>query len=92
MSKDLGKISPEDFPNMEDLPINTQATAFCNGFCQGFLSSFQGFNGETFKEASRPLMESENFRNNMAAAFSSFLTIMSEMEAMMAIEKGQRLN
>lgn len=89
MTREFGKISPED---TEGMKMDMEATAFCNGFTQGFLSSFQGFNGEIFKEAQRPVMDSENFRKNMAEAFFAYRIMASEMEAMLAIEKGKRLN
>lgn len=45
----------------------------CQGFIMGFEISFEGWNGETFKEFQRPILESPIFRAKMEEAIMAFL-------------------
>jgi hypothetical protein len=78
MTKELGKILKS-----ETEVFNEEATAFCNGFAQGFLVSFDGWNGQTFKEFDRQVVESEIFMERMKQGYINYMENVKEMRKLM---------
>jgi hypothetical protein len=50
----------------------SEKKAFLAGFSAGFSASFDGWNGEVFKEFNRPFIESENYEKNVKQALKDY--------------------